>query len=156
MVNMDGNAYLAFSQREWTLTTTECKPGREIDPKDVTVTRNDQLVLWKIEPDGALHPALIEANKTKHPLSAPATVIAPTDEIITDNMNGTLISVKQSRANASETTDEAVDEFVYRVNQDGELVFKFPLPRYSSARKDEMVIGEQRSLCHPWEIPYRV
>jgi outer membrane protein assembly factor BamB len=37
---------------------------------------------------------------------------------------------------------EPADEFVYRVNQDGELVFKFPLPGYTSPLKDDMVIGE--------------
>ena len=142
MVNMDGNAYLAFSQREWTLTTTECTPGQEIDPKDVTVALNDQLVLWKIEPDGALHPTVVETNKTKQPLSAPVTFLAPTDAIITDNMNGTLISVQLSHAKVSDTIAEPVNELVYRVNQNGELVFRFPLPRYSGARKDDMVIGE--------------
>jgi outer membrane protein assembly factor BamB len=84
----------------------------------------------------------VETNRTKQPLSAPATVLAPTDAIITDNMNGTLISVQLSHAKASGSMDESVDEFVYRVNQDGELVFRFPLPRYSGARKDDMVIGE--------------
>ena len=142
MVNMDGNAYLAFSQRDWTLTTAECKPGQEIDPKDVAVARNDQLVLWKIEPDGALHTIVVEANKTKQPLPVAATILAPTDALTTDNMNGTLISVRLSHANASGSTDEPADEFVYRVNLDGELVFRFLLPRYSGARKDDMVIGE--------------
>jgi len=142
MVNMDGNAYLAFSQREWTLTAAECKPGQEIDPKDVTVSRNDQLVLWKIEPGGSFHPTVVEASKTTQPLSAPAAVLAPTDAITTDNMNGTLISVQLSHGNASDSVGALVDEFVYRVNQDGELVFRFPLPKYSGARKDGIVIGE--------------
>ncbi len=142
MVNMDGNAYLAFSQREWTLTTAGCKPGQEIDAKDVTVSRNDQLVLWKIEPGGSLHPTVVEASKTKLPLSAPLAVLAPTDAITTDNADGTLISVQLSHGNVSDSMAEAVDEYIYRVNQDGELVFRFQLPRYSGPRKDDMVIGE--------------
>ncbi len=142
MVNMDGNAYVAFSQREWVLTTSECTPGHEVDPKNVTVARNDQLVLWKIEPDGALHPIVVETNKTKQPLAAAANVLAPTGAIITDNMNGTLISVQASQRKISDSGAEAADEFVYRVRQNGELVYKFPLPKYSGARKDDMVIGE--------------
>jgi protein-L-isoaspartate O-methyltransferase len=115
------------------------------EPADSCLVRGaelDQLVLSKIDPDGALHPTVIEAKKMKQPLSAPASVIAPTDAITTDNKNGILVSVKQSRGDGSETTDEAADEFVYRVNQDGELVFRFQLPKYSGSRKDDMVIGE--------------
>ena len=57
-------------------------------------------------------------------------------------MNGTLIPVRVSH-NVTGKTNEATDEFVYRVNQDGELLYKFPLPKYSGSLKDDMVIGEE-------------
>jgi hypothetical protein len=142
MVNMDGNAYLAFTQREWALTTAECTPGQAIDPKDVTLTRDDKLVLWKIDPDGSYSTVVVEETKAKQPLSVPATLVSPTNAIITDNMNGTLISVRQSHNVAFSSGNEPADEFVYRVNQNGELVFKFPLPKYSGPLKDDMISGD--------------
>lgn len=142
MVNMDGKAYLAFSQREWTLTTPTCTPGQSIDPKDVILSRNDKLVLWKIDPDGSYRSIVVEAIKTRQPLSAPVSMPSPTNALVTDNMNGTLIPVRVARNIASGETNETADEFVYRVNQDGELLYKFPLPKYSGPLKDEMVIGE--------------
>jgi outer membrane protein assembly factor BamB len=142
MVNMDGYAYLAFAQKEWTLTTAECTPGQEIDPKDITLARDDRLVLWKIDPDGSYRAIVVEATKTKQPLSAPASLASPTNAIVTDNMNGTLIPVRVFHNITSGNASGPVDEFVYRVNQDGELVYKFPLPKYSGVLKDDMVIGE--------------
>jgi outer membrane protein assembly factor BamB len=142
MVNMDGYAYLAFMQRDWTLTAAKCTPGQAIDPKDVTFSRDDKLVLWKIDPDGSFSPITVEATKTKQPLSMPAALISPTEALTTDNMNGTLISVRVSHNVVSGNANELADEFIYRVNQNGELVFKFPLPKYSGSLKDVMVIGE--------------
>jgi outer membrane protein assembly factor BamB len=142
MVNMDGKAYLAFSQREWTLTAPKCAPGQSIDPKDVTLSRNDKLVLWKIDPDGSYRSIIVEAIKTNQPLSAPVSMPSPTSALVTDNMNGTLIPVRVARNITSGDANEPADEFVYRVNQDGELLYKFPLPKYSGPLKDDMVIGE--------------
>lgn len=142
MVNMDGYAYLAFAQSDWTFTAAKCTPGQTIDPKDVTLSRDDKLVLWKIDPDGSFSPIIVEATKTKQPLPVPASVISPTKALTTDNMNGTLISVRVSHNAISGDANEPAEEFVYRVNQNGELVFKFPLPKYSGSLKDDMVIGE--------------
>jgi len=141
MVNMDGYGYLSFTQTEWSLTTEKCALGQVIDPKDVTLARDDKLVLWKIDPDGSYRAIIVEATKTKQPLSAPANVISPTNALVTDNMNGTLIPVRVSHGKTTGNTNESTDEFVYRVNQDGELLYKFPLPKYSGPLKDDMVIG---------------
>jgi outer membrane protein assembly factor BamB len=142
MVNMDGYGYLAFTQTEWTLTTGKCTLGQTIDPKDVTLARDDKLVLWKIDPDGSYRAIVVEMTKTKQPLSAPTRVVSPTNALVTDNMNGTLIPVRVSHNVTPGNANEPADEFVYRVNQDGELLYKFPLPTYSGSLKDDMVIGE--------------
>jgi outer membrane protein assembly factor BamB len=142
MVNMDGYGYLAFTQTEWILTTEKCTPGQTIDPKDVTLARDDKLVLWKIDPDGSYRAIVVEATKTKQPLSAPTSLVSPTNALVTDNMNGTLIPVRASHNVTTGNADEPADEFVYRVNQEGELLYKFPLPKYSGSLKDDMVIGE--------------
>jgi outer membrane protein assembly factor BamB len=142
MVNMDGYGYLAFTQTEWILTTGKCTLGQTVDPKDVTLARDDKLVLWKIDPDGSYRAIVVEATKNKQPLSAPTSVVSPTNALVTDNMNGTLIPVRVSHNVTTANADEPVDEFVYRVNQDGELLYKLPLPKYSGPLKDDMVIGE--------------
>jgi outer membrane protein assembly factor BamB len=142
MVNMDGYGYLAFTHNEWTLTTEKCTLGETIDPKDVTLTRDDKLVLWKIDPNGSYRAIVVEATKTKQALSAPTSKVSPTNAIVTDNRNGTLIPVRVSHNVASGNANEPAAEFIYRVNQDGELLYKFPLPQYSGSLKDDMVIGE--------------
>jgi hypothetical protein len=69
------------------------------------------------------------------------SVAAPTASLVTDNNNGTLVPLRISHYSLLENDGTPAEEFVYRINQDGELVFKSPMPKYSGALKDEMVIG---------------
>jgi len=141
IVNMDGYAYLALTHDEWTLDGGKCPPGAALDAHSVSLTGQEQLLLWQIHPDGTYRSIVVEATKVKQSLFDPMAVVAPTGALVTDNMNGTLIPVRLSRTVLTNGTSEAQDEFVYRVNQDGELVYKFPLPRYAGPLRDDMVIG---------------
>ncbi len=141
MVNMDGFAYLAFTQNEWTLDGGKCVPGTVLDPHTLTMTRDEKLLLWQVHPDGTYRSFVVEANKQKQPLSAPMSVASPTGAVIPDNMNGTLVSVRLSHNVMPENTSDPADELVYRLNEEGEVVYKFPLPKYSGPLQDEMVLG---------------
>ncbi len=141
MVNMDSLAYLAFTQNEWTLDGGKCVAGTVLDPHKLTLARDEKLLLWQIHPDGTYQTFVLEANKLTQPLSAPMSVASPTGAIVTDNMNGTLVPVRLSHNVLPENISEPADELIYRVNQDGEVVYKLPLPKYSGPLQDEMVIG---------------
>jgi outer membrane protein assembly factor BamB len=141
MVSMDGFAYVAFTQNEWTLDGGKCAPGTALDPHTLTLTRDEKLLLWQVHPDGTYRSFVVEANKMKQPLSAPSSVASPTGAVVTDNMNGTLVSVRLSHTVMPENTIDPSDELIYRLNEEGEVVYKFPLPKYSGPLQDEMVIG---------------
>jgi outer membrane protein assembly factor BamB len=135
-VNMDGYAYIAFSQSEQTMGTSKCVPGAAIDPSQVRLTREDSLILWQIHKDGTYRNIPVDSVRREQPLSGPVETLSPTGAIVTDNMNGTLIPVQVRHARGA-----APDEFVYRINAEGDLVYKFPLPKYAGPLHDEMVIG---------------
>ena len=140
-VNMDGYAYLAFTQSEWILDAGKCKPGSVVESRALTLTRNDKLLLWQIHPDGTHVSFVVEANKITQAFSAPLNFTYPTTALLTDNMNGTLIPVRVSHTVLGENGGDAPDELIYRVNQNGELEYKLPLPKYPGTLRDEVVIG---------------
>lgn len=43
---------------------------------------------------------------------------------------------------ASDAPNEAAEELIYRVDPNGDVLFKFAMPKHSGALHDEMVIGE--------------
>ena len=90
--------------------------------EEATLARDDKIVLWQIHPDGTYVSFVVEENKLEQAYSAPVNVTYPTTALLTDNMNGTLIPIRISHALAKESIDEAPDEYIYRVNQNGELV----------------------------------
>jgi outer membrane protein assembly factor BamB len=140
-VNMDGYAYVAFTQNDWTLDGGKCTAGEAIDPHTLNLIRDEKLWLWQIHPDGTHRSILVEATKLTQQLSAPTSVVSPTSAIVTDNMNGTLIPVRMTHNRMPENIRDQSDEFIYRVNAEGDLVYKLPLPNYSGPLRDEMVIG---------------
>jgi outer membrane protein assembly factor BamB len=142
MVNMDGYAYLAFTQRTRTVGISECKPGSTVDQAKMFLGRRDQLILWQIHPDGTYRSSVVEDLQGKQPLSQSFNTAAPTPSVITDNLNGVLVSVRWLREQAWDKPGETVSEFVYRVDPDGEVIYKFQLPQYVGALHDEIVIGE--------------
>jgi len=143
-VNTDGDAYAAFSQKHWVLGTDKCVPQSEVDPRKLYFSRDDQLVLWRIAPDGSHRETIVDtAKQSRVPLSTPGNVISPTGDIIPDGFGGVLFSARSSPREETAKAGDLSQEFVYRVTEDGELAFKFPLPKYSGKLHDEMVLGEQ-------------
>jgi hypothetical protein len=140
-VNMDGYAYVAFTQNDWTLDGGKCTVGSPIDPHTLNLTRNEKLLLWQIHPDGTYRSIEVESTRLKQLLSAPINMASPTGAILTDNMNGTLIPVRLTHGVLPENLTDMPDVFIYRVNQNGELVYRLPLPKYAGPLRDEIVIG---------------
>lgn len=143
-VNTDGNAYAAFTQKHWTVGTDKCATGSVIDPQKVYFSRDDQLVLWQIQSDGSHRDVIVDASKqSRLAFATPTSVISPTGDIIPDGHGGVLLSVRSSPRAVTQKAEGPSAESVYRVTEDGELAYKFPLPKYAGHLHDEMVLGEQ-------------
>jgi outer membrane protein assembly factor BamB len=140
-VNMDGFAYLAFTQNARKLGIAKCKPGSTVSPADMYLARDENLMLWQIHQDGSYHSILVEKYKAEQSLTAPITTLSPTNGLMTDNLNGTLIPVQSSHLSGWDGATSAADEFVYRVDEEGEVAYKYPLPKYTGTLHDDMVIG---------------
>jgi outer membrane protein assembly factor BamB len=141
-VNIDGLAYLAFTQNEWTLATAECTPGSVIAPHDVSFARDEQVVLWQVHPDGSYRSTVVEQSKSSRPISDPVSVASPTGGIIPDGLGGVLLSIRWSHDDLVDDVHGSHDGFVYRLDQDGNVIYKFPLPKDRGKLNDEMVLGE--------------
>jgi outer membrane protein assembly factor BamB len=139
IVNMDGYAYLAFTQKTRSLEVANCTAGAIVAPNKVRRTGDDRLFLWQIHQDGSHRDSEVESVRGDDEAARLGDEFFPTPSIVTDNMNGTLIPVRVLHSNGA-----APDDFVYRVSEHGELMYKFPLPKYSSGKlHDEMVIGTE-------------
>lgn len=136
-VNMDGLAYIAFSQTNSTVKAPKCSPDVMLQTPQLQLTREDNLVLWQIHTDGTYRSTVVDSVDRQQPLSSPIDSFEPTKHILTDNMDGTLIPVQVTHG-----IDPAREQYVYRVDPDGNLLLKIPLPRFTGALRDEMVIGE--------------
>lgn len=142
-VNTDGLAYAAFGKNDWTVGIDKCTSNSSVDPKNVNFSRDDQLVLWQIHPDGSLEATVIDTNKQRTSFAAPITVTSPTGDIIPDGFGGVLLSVRWTHTDVPQKIRSSPDELVYRITDDGEVAYKFPLPKYSGLLHDEMVLGEK-------------
>jgi hypothetical protein len=142
-VNIDGLAYLAFTQNEWTLDGGKCTPGAEMDRGDLTFSRHERILLWQIHPDGTHRSTVVEELKTTQPLGDPSSVGSPTGAIIPDGLGGVLLSVRWSHNAILRDDHSSADEYVYRLDENGAVVYKLPLPGYQGRRHDEMVLGEE-------------
>jgi outer membrane protein assembly factor BamB len=142
IVNMDGFAYLAFTQNTRTLGTAKCVLGSTVDPSQMYLARDESLRLWQIHPDGTYRSTVVEAMRGKQSLTAPVSTVSPLTSIVTDNMNGILLPVQMSSSAGSASGSDTTGEVIYRIDPNGEVVYKFPLPKYAGPMHDEMVIGE--------------
>jgi outer membrane protein assembly factor BamB len=140
-VNMDGYPYISFTERTRTLRLAKCAAGSLVDSKEIYLERDEKLILWQIHADGTYRNVVVEEIKSKQSPSATLYTVFPTDGIVTDNMNGTLIPTRGSDDLDSEATKGVGDDVVYRVAQDGSVVYKLPLPKYTGPLRDGMVIG---------------
>jgi outer membrane protein assembly factor BamB len=112
-----------------------------LEARDVTLTRDDRVTLWQIQPDGKYRAAEVEAAKGKARFSEPLTELSPTGAIIPDGREGVLISMRRTRTAGSNSRPDT-EEFVYRLNQDGKLMYRFFLPPYHGKLHDGKVLGE--------------
>ena len=143
-VNTDGFAYAAFTENDWTVRTTKCVAGSVVDPNSVDFSRDDKLVLRQLHSDGTQKATLVDSSRQEHAsLGAPVTVMSPTGDIIPDGFGGVLLSVRWTHTDIAQKIRSSPDEFVYRVTEDGDVAYKFPLPKYSGPLHDEMVLGEK-------------
>jgi hypothetical protein len=141
-VNIDGFAYVAFTQNDWTLRTAKCAPESVIAPHEVNFARDERVVLWQIHPDGTYRSTMVEESKSTKPLSEPASVASPTGSIIPDGLGGVLLPIRWSHNSIVEDVHGSPDELVYRIDENGEVMYRFPLPKYVGSLHDEMVLGE--------------
>jgi outer membrane protein assembly factor BamB len=141
-VNIDGFAYVAFTQHDWSLKTGKCLPGSAVAPQDVGYVRKERVVLWQIHPDGTYRSTIIEESKNKRPITESVSPPSPTGSIIPDGLGGVLLSLRWSHDTIVGEIHTAADELIYRIDEDGHVVYKLPLPKYDGAIHDEMVLGE--------------
>jgi outer membrane protein assembly factor BamB len=141
-VNSDGLAYLAFTQQEWELGAAKCAPGSVLEAADVKQVRNQRLLLWQIHPDGTYRSTILEESRSSGPLSETLNVATPTGAIIPDGLGGLLVSVGWTHEAQKTDGRRPPDEFVYRLDESGKVVFQFPLPQYDGPLRDEMVLGQ--------------
>jgi outer membrane protein assembly factor BamB len=140
---MDGLAYLAFSQRTRTAKADEnCTPGQNAEENMISLTQDEELILWQIRPDGTHHANALEAIHRKQPLSQPLTTTVPLSSLLTDNMNGTLIPVQSLYQSASGKDNAQISTFTYRANPDGQVLYKFKMPQYTGTLHDGIVITD--------------
>lgn len=135
-VNMDGFTYLAFTKSERTLQLPACGSA-----SSSLHSSADELIVWQVHPDGTLRSTVAISNSANQPSGA-SIYASPTGEIITDNNYGLLMSVRTAHPLNSTSKPQPADEFVYRLDPDGNVLFSIPMPKYTGALHDEMVIGQ--------------
>jgi len=139
-VNIDGFAYLAFTQREWVLQSARCTPGSTVEPREVNLSASEQVMLWQIHPDGAYRSTNVKESKISRVFSERTDTVFPTGAIIPDGLGGVLLAIRRSQS--PDDVDGRADELVYRMDDSGKLVYEFSLPKNDGPLHDEMVLGE--------------
>jgi outer membrane protein assembly factor BamB len=142
LVNSDGFAYLAFTLNEWTLSTAGCTRGSTVKPAEVSIARDEKIVLWQIHPDGTYRSSVVEQFKGKRRISDPVSVASPSGAIIPDGLDGVLLAVRWSHNLLLQHVDNPSDELVYRIQGNGGVAYKLPLPKLARALHDDMVLGD--------------
>lgn len=124
IVNMDGLAYVAFTQNEWKLKAPKCNPGSTLEPSQISLVRAENVMLWQIHRDGTYRSTTIESVRNEQSSATKVSVASPTGALVTDNHYGVLIPIRLSHDFHSQGANQLADEFVYRVNADGDVLFK--------------------------------
>jgi outer membrane protein assembly factor BamB len=145
-INIDGDAYAAFTVMEATVGVDQCDAGAAIDPVKVYYSTDDNLMLWRIHPDGSYQATTIDKYTIEHaPAGTPTKVILPTGAIIPDGLGGVLLSVRWMPSKVMQNIPPEPDEFVYGITAEGGVAYKLPLPHYKGKLHDGMVLGEEES-----------
>jgi outer membrane protein assembly factor BamB len=140
-VNMDGLPYIAFTQNSTKLETSGCRPGSNVDSSQISTSRESKLVLWQLQPDGTFRSTVVEAIRNEQPSSAPSTIVMPTGAVVTDNMNGLLLPIRWRHDPRPDNPNGAEEEFIYRIDPAGKVLYKLPVPLSTGRENDEMVIA---------------
>ncbi len=138
-----GFEYLAFSLNEWTIEAAGCSPGSILPVAKITFSRHSKVVLWQIWQDGGCRSTIVEESDASSPISSSASAFSPTGALITDGMGGALLSIRMQLSYPGEKASQPGSEFVYRVDTEGKVLYRIPLPTYQGALQDEMVLGEK-------------
>jgi outer membrane protein assembly factor BamB len=141
IVNMDRLPYIAFTQNSTKLETSGCRPGSNVDSSQISTSRESKLVLWQLQPNGTFRSTVVETVRNEQPFSAPQTIVMPTGAIVTDNMNGLLLPVRSRHGLRPDDPNGAEDEFIYRIDPAGTVLYKLPVPLSTGHENDEMVIA---------------
>lgn len=141
IVNMDGLPYIAFALNSTKLGISSCNSGSNVDPSQMYRSRESELVLWQLQPNGTSRSTVVEAIRNEQPFSAPSTIVLPTGAIVTDNMNGILLPVRWRHDPSPGNPSGAEEEFIYRIDPAGNVVYKLPVPLSTGHENDEMVIA---------------
>ncbi len=145
-INIDGDAYAAFTVMEMTMEVDECITGTAIDLMKSYYSAEENLVLWRIHPDGTYQATTIDKYMIEHaPAGTPIKIILPTGAIIPDGFGGVLLSVRWMPGKVMQNIAPEPDEFVYRITAEGGVAYKLQLPQYKGKLHDEMVLGGEES-----------
>lgn len=146
IVNTDGDLYAVFTVKHWTISMDKCSAGTVVDVRKAYFSRDDQLILWRVHPDGSPRISIVDvARQSRLSLTTPINIASPTGDIFPDGLGGVLFSMRSITGPPGTATgkrQEQCDEFIYRFTAGGELAYKFPLPRYAGKLHDEMILGE--------------
>jgi outer membrane protein assembly factor BamB len=142
-INSDGYAYLAFTQRSTTFHASACLPGSRVNVEQVSIAQDDKLLLWKIASNGEYLSRTVQATAHDALATSPVATVSPTGELIPDGLSGVLLSIRRSSRATAGSAAPAAEELVYRIDSNGRIVYRFPLPKYTGAVHDEMVLGER-------------
>jgi hypothetical protein len=119
-----------------------CSSGSVIDARNVTFTRNDRVSLWQIHADGTYRDTVVEESKSTAPLLNSEDASSPTGAIIPDGLGGVLLAMRSSHNSPSDRKPPVPAEFIYRINGEGNVLYRSLLPSREGELKDGMVLGE--------------
>jgi hypothetical protein len=154
-VNTDGDAYLAFTLFNWTVSAKKCPAGSVMDSHNVSFSENDKTVLWRVHPDGSYKETVVEQTQRANlPEGTPLPVASPTGAIIPDGFGGVLLSMRwmQSEVHSGSRRSVCVS---HHSGWGSCLQVSLAKIRWTSARCDG--VGRTRYwVCHPGRCADRV
>jgi outer membrane protein assembly factor BamB len=108
----------------------------------VTFARDERVELWQIHPDGSYRSTMVEESKNERAITESVSPPSPTGSIIPDGFGGVLLPIRWSHDIVVGEIHTSADELVYRIDENGNVVYRLPLPKYEGELHDEMVLGE--------------
>ena len=142
-VNIDGFAYLAFTQTEWDVLADSCPTAAAVDGRNVRFTHSDRILLWQMQRDGTRRETVIDDSTNTNQLTAPVEISSPTGDIIPDGFGGVLLSVRRPLGSPEDKTAPVFSDYIYRIDGEGKVIYRSLLPRREGELRDGMVLGER-------------